>query len=170
MYKLLHLKWITSKDLLYSTRNSAQCFVTAWVGGEFGREWIHVYIWLSPFTGHLKLSQHCESAILQWKIKSWKKIQIIIQNNNKCHFISELELTSYHICCPLLDPLFLQELFYLVTVSIIPHTLAFSSGSYSWACKLAYHPMSRQRASQVALVVKNLLASAGKSKRLGFNH
>ena len=69
----------------------------------------------------------------------------------------------------MLDPLFLQELFYLDTVSIIPHTLAFSSGSFSWASKLAYHPVSRPRASQVALVVKNLLASAGKSKRLGFN-
>ena len=24
---MLYLKWITSKDLLYSTRNSAQCYV-----------------------------------------------------------------------------------------------------------------------------------------------
>ena len=22
-------------------------------------EWIHVYVWLSPFAVHLKLSQHC---------------------------------------------------------------------------------------------------------------
>ena len=28
MYTLLYLKWITNKDLLYSTRNSAQCYVT----------------------------------------------------------------------------------------------------------------------------------------------
>ena len=27
MYTLLCLKWITSKDLLYSTWNSAQCYV-----------------------------------------------------------------------------------------------------------------------------------------------
>ena len=26
--------------------------------GNLGREWIHVYVWLSPFTLHLKLSQH----------------------------------------------------------------------------------------------------------------
>ena len=26
-------------------------------GGEFGGEWIHVYVWLSPFAGHLKLTQ-----------------------------------------------------------------------------------------------------------------
>ena len=27
--------------------------------GEFGGEWIHVYVWLSRFAVHLKLSQHC---------------------------------------------------------------------------------------------------------------
>ena len=32
MYTLLYLKWITSKDLLYSTENSAQCHVIAWMG------------------------------------------------------------------------------------------------------------------------------------------
>ena len=28
MYRLLYLKWITSKDLLYSTRNSGQYYVS----------------------------------------------------------------------------------------------------------------------------------------------
>ena len=28
-------------------------------GREFGGEWIHVHVWLSPFTVHLKLSQYC---------------------------------------------------------------------------------------------------------------
>ena len=28
MYTLLYLKWVTSKDLLYSTGNSAQYYVT----------------------------------------------------------------------------------------------------------------------------------------------
>ena len=59
MNTLLYLKWITNKDLLYSTGNSARCYVAAWMGGDFGGEWIHVYVWLSPFTVHLKLSQHC---------------------------------------------------------------------------------------------------------------
>ena len=59
MYTLPYLKWITNKDLLYSTGNSSQCYVAAWMGGEFGGEWIHVYVWLSPFAVHLKLSQHC---------------------------------------------------------------------------------------------------------------
>ena len=34
----------TSKNLLSSTGNSAQCYVAAWMGGEFGEEWIHVYM------------------------------------------------------------------------------------------------------------------------------
>ena len=38
MYTLLYLKWITNKDLVYSTGNSAQCYVAAWMGGEFGVE------------------------------------------------------------------------------------------------------------------------------------
>ena len=57
-YTWLYLKWITNKDLLYSTGDSVQCYVAAWMGGEFGGEWIHVYAWLSPFAVHLKLSQH----------------------------------------------------------------------------------------------------------------
>ena len=59
MCTLLYLKWITNKDLLFSIGNSAECYVVALMGGEFGGEWIHVYVWLSPFSVHLKLSQHC---------------------------------------------------------------------------------------------------------------
>ena len=36
MYSLLYFKWVTNKDLLYSTWNSAQCYIAAWIGGEFG--------------------------------------------------------------------------------------------------------------------------------------
>jgi len=59
LYTLLFLQWITNKNLLYSTWNSAQCYVPAWMGGGFGGEWTHIHVWLSPFTVHLKLSQHC---------------------------------------------------------------------------------------------------------------
>ena len=55
----MDLKWITNKDLLDSKGNSAQCYVAIWMGGEFGGEWIHAYVWLSPFIVHLKLSQNC---------------------------------------------------------------------------------------------------------------
>ena len=56
---LLYLRWIANKDLLYSTGNSAQCYAAAWIGEGLGGEWIHVYIWLSPFDVPLKLSQCC---------------------------------------------------------------------------------------------------------------
>ena len=59
MYTLLYVKWVSNKGLLYSPGDSAQCYVAAWVGGEFGGEWIHVYVWLSLFAVHLKLSQRC---------------------------------------------------------------------------------------------------------------
>ena len=75
---LLYSKWITNKDLLYSTGNSAQRYVAAWMGGESGGEWMHVHVWLSPFAVHLTLSQHCYLAILQYKIK-FKKIFFNLQ-------------------------------------------------------------------------------------------
>ena len=59
MYTLLHLKWISNKDLPYSTGSSAQCCAAAWMGGESGREWIQGCVWLSPFAVHLKRSHHC---------------------------------------------------------------------------------------------------------------
>ena len=40
MYILLYLEWITNKDLLFSTGNSAQCYGAAWRGGEFEGAWI----------------------------------------------------------------------------------------------------------------------------------
>ena len=58
-YTLLYLKWITNKDLLYSTGNSVQCYVAAWTGEEFEGERIQVYVQLSPLTVHLKRSQSC---------------------------------------------------------------------------------------------------------------
>ena len=46
MYILLYSKWITNKDLLYRHGTLLMCqpHVPAWMGGGFGREWIHVYI------------------------------------------------------------------------------------------------------------------------------
>ena len=55
----LRLKAWGKEDLFYSTGNSAQCYVAAWMGGGFGEEWIHVCVLLSPFAVHLKLTQHC---------------------------------------------------------------------------------------------------------------
>ena len=43
MDTLLDFTWRTSKDLLDSTGDSAQCHVAAWLGGEFGGECVCVY-------------------------------------------------------------------------------------------------------------------------------
>ena len=68
MYSLLYLKWITNKDLLKSTGNSAQCHVAAWMGGEFGGEWIHVHVWLSP-------SLCCSSEIITTLLIGYTPVQ-----------------------------------------------------------------------------------------------
>ena len=44
MYTLLYSKWITNKNLVYSTGNSAQCYVASWMGeglGENGYMYTH---------------------------------------------------------------------------------------------------------------------------------
>ena len=65
-----YLKWITSKDLMCSTWNSAQCYVAPWIGGELGGKWINLYGSLSPFDLQLKLSQQfLLITIPQYKIK-----------------------------------------------------------------------------------------------------
>ena len=73
MHALLYLKWITSKDLLLSAGNSAQRHVAAWMAGEFGGERIQACAWLSSLAVHLKLSEHCWLAVIQYKIKSLKE-------------------------------------------------------------------------------------------------
>ena len=53
--------WRPEKDgrgpsRMYNTGNSAQCYMAAWMGEEFGGEWIHIYVWLSPLAVCLKVS------------------------------------------------------------------------------------------------------------------
>ena len=43
---------------LFSTWNSAQCYGSLDKRGV-REEWIHVYVWLSPFAVHVKLSHQC---------------------------------------------------------------------------------------------------------------
>ena len=39
----LYLKWITNKNVLYSTWNSIQCYTPARIRGGFGAEWTHIW-------------------------------------------------------------------------------------------------------------------------------
>ena len=54
LWALLYLRWINYNELLCSTGNSAQLYDSLDGRGVFGTR-IHGYIWLSPFTVHLKL-------------------------------------------------------------------------------------------------------------------
>ena len=45
------------------------------MGKESEKEWIYAYVQLNHLAVHLKLTQHCKSTILQYKIKiKFKKI------------------------------------------------------------------------------------------------
>ena len=48
MYIPLQFKWITNKDLLHSTWNSAQCYVEAWIGESLGENgYMYMYDWVA---------------------------------------------------------------------------------------------------------------------------
>ena len=53
---------------MYSTGNSTQYSVMAYMGKQYRKDWIYVYVELVHFDVHLKLSQPCKSAIPQYKI------------------------------------------------------------------------------------------------------
>ena len=55
----------------------------AWMGAGLGGEWIHAYVWTSPFTVHQKLAQHCESAAPQHKMFLVLKKKKIKSKNKK---------------------------------------------------------------------------------------
>ena len=58
-----------NKHLLYNTGNSdEQTSCDSLDGRGVWGEWVHVCVWPSHFAVHLKLSQHSQSAILQYTI------------------------------------------------------------------------------------------------------
>ena len=46
------------------------------MGKESEKEWLYVYAWLNHFAVHVKLTQHCKSTVLQYKIKIKKKNKV----------------------------------------------------------------------------------------------
>ena len=46
---------------------------------------MHVYVWLNPFAVHLKLSQHCQSAVLQY-VSDLVILYIYIYNHTHSFF------------------------------------------------------------------------------------
>ena len=97
MCMLPYLKRITNKDLLYSTRNSAQCSAAAWMGKGLGGEWIHVYVWLSPFAIHLNY----HSIVNRLYPNTKKKLEKEEFTNLQCellNFSASLETGTLPVC------------------------------------------------------------------------
>ena len=67
MYTLLYIKYITNKNLLYSTGNSTQYSIMTYMGKEPKKEWMHVYVLLIYFAIQQKLTQHYKSPMMQKK-------------------------------------------------------------------------------------------------------
>ena len=99
MDRLLYLKWVTNQDLLQSTGNSAQCYVAAWMGEGFGGEWIHVYVWLSPF--------RCSPETITTLLISHTPIQNVVGVKKIENFF--LECSLYHILGLCNQPVLTQE-------------------------------------------------------------
>ena len=78
MYTLRYLKWITNKNLRYSTWNSAQCYVPAWMGGGF-RGRMDTLI-------HMAESLHCSPETITTLLIDYTPIQndlVLKINKNK---------------------------------------------------------------------------------------
>ena len=74
---------MTDKDycIVSGTWNSAQCYMAAWMGGEFGRKWVHVYVWLGPSAVYLKLTTLFVNQLYpnaKLKIKKERSIHLMI--------------------------------------------------------------------------------------------
>ena len=91
---LLYLKWITNKDYCIAQGTLPNVMWQPGWERSLGGEWIHVYVWLSPFAVYLKLSQHCYSAILQYKIKNLKEKKRYIDKKKKIEIGGEKQKSS----------------------------------------------------------------------------
>ena len=74
MYTLLYLKWVTNKDLLYSTGNSAACNVAAWMEGEYGYMYMYGLAPLLPTLNDHNIVNWLYSNI-KYKVKKLKKLK-----------------------------------------------------------------------------------------------
>ena len=74
MCTLLYLKSITNNDLLYSTLNSAQFYVTTWVGREYGENgYMHMHGWVSLLSIEIIMTLVISYTLMQ--NKKLKKIK-----------------------------------------------------------------------------------------------
>ena len=104
VYTLLYLKCVTTKALLDSTGTSCSMSWGSLDRRGAGGGRIHGCVWLSPSAVHLKLSQHCQLATLQYKIKEWT---VQIQPRSGFRYQLEAILEAFHAgtyTCPACFP------------------------------------------------------------------
>ena len=84
---LLCLKWMTGEKLLYSTQNSAQCYVAAWMGGGLGE---NGYVYM--MTEFLSCSSEAITTLLidYTPIQKFKRIKNVYRDLSIRIFISVL--------------------------------------------------------------------------------
>ena len=61
------------QDLLHSTKNYIQHHIITYNEKEYEKEYIYIYI--TEFSVHPKLTQHCKSTILKLKKKNLMNVQ-----------------------------------------------------------------------------------------------
>ena len=74
MYTLLYLKWVTNKDLQYSTGNSAQCYVAAWMG-----VWGRVDTWICTAQPSCCSTETITTLLIGYTLIQNKKLKTIKQ-------------------------------------------------------------------------------------------
>ena len=117
------------------------------MGGEFGGEWIHVYVWLSPFAVHQKLLQRCCSVV---------KLSDSLQPHGLQHTMLPCPSLSPEVCsnsCPLIGgchptisssvaPFSCFQSF--LASGFFPMSWLFTSGSQSIGASASVLPMNSQ--------------------------
>ena len=88
--KLLHIKQINNKNLLYSQGTIFKILQQPIIEKSL-KKCIYVYVNLNYFPLHLKLMQHCKSILLQLKKNSHKKRHHLSQGNS-----NEMKKMKYH--------------------------------------------------------------------------
>ena len=86
---------------MYSTWNSAQCYVAAWMGGECGGGRILAYAWLSPFAVYIT------TLLISSTSMQIKKLKKTAQNYTAhiCFNISVQFSSVAQSCLTLCDPM-----------------------------------------------------------------
>ena len=84
MYTLLYSKWITNKNLLYSTGNSAQSYNITWMGEGLGKissvqSLIHAWLFVTPCTAAHQASLSITNS---WSLLKLMSLETVMPPNH----------------------------------------------------------------------------------------